>query len=61
MFFEISPMIVIYSEERRSWSSFLTGVCAVVGGVYTIAALLDAFVFHAERRMARKNAIGKAS
>jgi hypothetical protein len=53
-------MIVIYKEERKALSSFLTGVCAIIGGIYTIAALIDAFVFHAERRLAQKRSIGKA-
>lgn len=54
-------MIVIYTEFRRSWASFLTGICAIVGGIYTIAALIDAFVFQAERKLAQKLASGKVN
>lgn len=61
VFYDISPMVVVYSEFKRSWASFLTGVCAIVGGIYTIAALIDTFVFHAERKLALKNALGKAT
>lgn len=58
-YYDISPMIVIYTEYKKSLASFLTGVCAVIGGVYTIAAILDAIVFHAERRLIQKRSLGK--
>jgi hypothetical protein len=33
--FDISPILVQLSEQRRSFLHFLTGVCAIVGGVFT--------------------------
>ncbi len=61
LFYDISPMIVKYYEYKRPLSSLLTGICAIVGGIYTIAALIDTFVFHAERKLAEKRAMGKAT
>ena len=33
--YEISPLMVEVTEHRRSFTHFLTGVCAIVGGVFT--------------------------
>ncbi|KAK3087487.1 hypothetical protein FSP39_006571 [Pinctada imbricata] len=33
--YELSPMMVKYTEKRRSFMHFLTGVCAIIGGVFT--------------------------
>jgi hypothetical protein len=54
-------MLVIIKEERRSFASFLTSVCAVVGGIFTIASLLDTFLYSAERVIKRKMDLGKHS
>lgn len=59
--YEISPMIVVYTEYKKPFTAFLTGVCAVVGGVYTVAAIIDVAIFHAERRLRQKLAIGKVN
>ncbi len=40
--YDISPMKVINREARpKSFSGFLTGVCAVIGGTLTVAAAID--------------------
>ncbi|KAI9004408.1 endoplasmic reticulum vesicle transporter-domain-containing protein [Hyaloraphidium curvatum] len=49
--FEISPMTVIYAESRKSFGSFLTGVCAVVGGIFTVAGLVDSLIWTADTRL----------
>ena len=33
--YDMSPMMVQITEHRRSFLHFLTGVCAIVGGVFT--------------------------
>lgn len=58
--FDISPMLVIQKEERKSFASFLTGVCAIVGGIFTVAGLLDGAIWRAERTLKRKMELGKA-
>ncbi|KAF8322629.1 Sec1-domain-containing protein [Clavulina sp. PMI_390] len=49
--FEISPMQVHHVETRQSFAHFLTSTCAIVGGVLTIATLLDSFVFSATSKL----------
>ena len=40
--YDISPMKVINREARtKTFASFLTGVCAVIGGTLTVAAAVD--------------------
>ncbi|KAL8279228.1 hypothetical protein RQP46_008265 [Phenoliferia psychrophenolica] len=39
--YEISPLMVIHREERQSFAHFLTSTCAIVGGVLTVAGLVD--------------------
>ncbi|KAJ2356213.1 ER-derived vesicles protein erv46 [Coemansia erecta] len=57
--FDISPMRVIYTEHKRSLGSFLTSVCAIVGGIFTVARLVDSLVFRAERVLREKRQLGK--
>ncbi|KAG1695762.1 Endoplasmic reticulum-Golgi intermediate compartment protein 3 [Nymphon striatum] len=33
--YEFSPMMVKYSDKQKSFMHFLTGLCAIVGGVFT--------------------------
>ncbi|KAI9489483.1 endoplasmic reticulum-golgi intermediate compartment protein 3 [Zychaea mexicana] len=56
---DISPMLIIYREDRRSFASFLTGVCAIVGGIFTVAGLFDRVVYRAERALKKKRDLGK--
>ncbi|CAL8104741.1 unnamed protein product [Calicophoron daubneyi] len=44
--YEISPILVNIVQENRSFLHFLTNTCAIVGGVFTVASLLDAFIYH---------------
>uniref|UniRef100_A0A0X3NWI7 Endoplasmic reticulum-Golgi intermediate compartment protein 3 n=1 Tax=Schistocephalus solidus TaxID=70667 RepID=A0A0X3NWI7_SCHSO len=43
--YEISPLLVKLTEERKSFLHFLTNTCAIIGGVFTVASLLDAFIY----------------
>lgn len=59
--FEISPMTVIYEETRKSFGSFLTGVCAVVGGIFTVASILDSLIWTADTRLKKQDLLAKTS
>ncbi|CAN6614324.1 ER-derived vesicles protein Erv46p [Trichomonascus vanleenenianus] len=53
--YDISPMKVINREQRsRSFGAFLTGVCAIVGGVITVGAIVDKGVWEADKALRRK-------
>jgi len=49
--FEISPMLVVHREQRQSFAHFVTSTCAIVGGVLTIASLLDSVLFSATKAL----------
>lgn len=59
--YEFSPLMVQYEERRRSISFFLVSLCAIVGGVHTVAALLDAFLYSTHRALQKKMSVGKFS
>jgi hypothetical protein len=35
--FELSPMQVLITENSKSFSHFITNVCAIIGGVFTVS------------------------
>ncbi|KAK3046594.1 ER-derived vesicles protein erv46 [Extremus antarcticus] len=50
--YDISPMKVINREARaKSFSAFLVGVCAVVGGTLTVAAAVDRVLYEGNQRI----------
>lgn len=57
--FEISPILVEVAEQTRSFVHFLTGVCAIVGGIFTVAGMIDSVVYHSLRSIQKKNQMGK--
>jgi endoplasmic reticulum-Golgi intermediate compartment protein 3 len=57
--YDISPIMVRYEERRKSFTHFLTGVCAIVGGVFTVAGIVDSLVYHSLRSLQKKVELGK--
>ncbi|XP_038658337.1 endoplasmic reticulum-Golgi intermediate compartment protein 3 [Scyliorhinus canicula] len=58
--YELSPMMVKFTEKHRSFTHFLTGVCAIIGGVFTVASLIDSLIYHSARAIQKKIELGKA-
>jgi len=48
--YDMSPITVRYTESRKSFLHFLTNVCAIIGGVITIASIIDNAIFRFESR-----------
>ena len=59
--YDLSPMMVQLTESRRSLTHFLTGVCAIVGGVFTVAGMVDGMLYQSQRALKKKMDLGKAS
>ena len=36
--YDISPVMVVVHEETMGFASFVTKICAVIGGIYTVRA-----------------------
>ncbi|CAG8653378.1 14096_t:CDS:2, partial [Ambispora leptoticha] len=58
-YYQISPMLIINREQQKSFTHFLTGVCAIVGGIFTVAGILDGFIYNAEKTLKKKMELGK--
>ncbi len=43
--YELSPIMIKYIEKSKSFSHFLTSCCAIIGGLFSIAGMLDGFTF----------------
>lgn len=54
---EISPILIVHSDTRQSFAHFLTSTCAIVGGVLTVAALLDSILFATGRKFKKSGGV----
>nr|XP_051700863.1 endoplasmic reticulum-Golgi intermediate compartment protein 3 isoform X1 [Oryctolagus cuniculus] len=59
--YELSPMMVKLTEKHRSFTHFLTGVCAIIGGMFTVAGLIDSLIYHSARAIQKKIDLGKTT
>lgn len=44
----------------RSIGHFATNICAIIGGVFTVAGILDALLYHSLNAFHNKIVLGKA-
>ncbi|XP_074582256.1 uncharacterized protein LOC141838624 [Curcuma longa] len=58
-FYDLSPIKVTFTEAHVSFLHLLTNVCAIVGGIFTVSGILDAFIYHGQRAIKKKMEIGK--
>ncbi|CAF1064964.1 unnamed protein product [Rotaria sordida] len=59
--YEISAIMVKFVERQRSLAHFVTSSCAVIGGVFTVSSILDAFLYRGSCLLHKKMEIGKAT
>jgi len=59
--YELSPLMVKYTETRVSFAHFVTSLCAIIGGVFTVAGLVDSFIYTSLRSFKKKMELGKAN
>jgi len=57
--YDLSPIMVKFTERQRSFAHFLTSVCAIVGGVFTVAGIIDSLLYHSVRSFKKKVELGK--
>lgn len=56
--YDISPMKIVNREQRvKTFGTFLTSVCAIVGGVLTLGAIVDRGVWEADKALKRKKQV----
>ena len=49
--YEFAPMMVKYTEHNRPFLQFLTSVCAIIGGVFSVASLVDSLIYLSLRKI----------
>ena len=45
----MSPIQIVVSERPKPLYHFLVSICAVVGGVFTVAGILDGILYQATK------------
>lgn len=56
--YDMSPIQIVVTQRSKAFYHFMTTTCAIIGGVFTVAGILDG-LFHAGARIAKKVEIGK--
>jgi hypothetical protein len=42
--YDLSPMSVVISKKSKKLYEFITSICAVIGGTFTVVGLLSGFL-----------------
>ncbi|KAK9073947.1 hypothetical protein SSX86_006545 [Deinandra increscens subsp. villosa] len=58
-FYDLSGIKVNFTETHTSFLHFLTNICAIVGGIFTVAGIVDSFIYHGHKALKKKRDIGK--
>ncbi|XP_067132010.1 endoplasmic reticulum-Golgi intermediate compartment protein 1-like [Centruroides vittatus] len=58
--YDLTPITVKYTVKRQPLYSFLTTICAIIGGTFTVAGLIDSLLFSASN-IFKKFELGKLS
>ena len=59
--YELSPLAVTTAEVRQPLYTYLTSLCAILGGVFTVISFLDTGVHALHASVGFKGALGKRS
>ncbi|KAM7251118.1 hypothetical protein ACFE04_023001 [Oxalis oulophora] len=52
--YDFSAIKITYKEEHIPFLHFITNICAIVGGIFTVAGIVDSFVYHGKKVMNKK-------
>ena len=42
--YDISPMSVLITRKGKRWYEFITSICAIIGGTFTVFSLVSGFL-----------------
>ncbi|OWA52463.1 Endoplasmic reticulum-Golgi intermediate compartment protein 3 [Hypsibius exemplaris] len=54
VYYELSPIMVKMEELYRSTMHFLTSCCAIIGGLFTVAGIIDAMIYQGQRVVSKR-------
>eukprot|EP00939_MAST-03C_sp_MAST-3C-sp1_P001151 g1151.t1 len=49
--YDFSPILISYTEKKRSVLAFVTSVCAILGGVFTVSSMFDSFIYRSSQAL----------
>jgi Endoplasmic reticulum vesicle transporter len=55
----MSPVTVKFTQYHTPFLHFIVQLCAIIGGVFTIAGITDALVHKSVRKLVKKSEEGK--
>lgn len=58
--YELSPISVLYYQEKESILEFFIHICAIIGGIFTVAGIIDAIIYRSFSVLFKER-IGKLS
>ena len=56
--YEVSPFAVRYSNAKENIFQFLINICAIIGGIFTVAGIIDSLI-HKTSKIVFKDSINK--
>jgi thiol-disulfide isomerase/thioredoxin len=56
--FDLSPTQIVIKQTRQPLATFVTSVCAIIGGVFTVIGLVDSVLYHS-LNVLKKQQMGK--
>jgi len=59
--YDLSPVTVRFSHKKESFFRFLVQICAIIGGIFTVAGIVDAVVHKSVVNIMKKASMGKLS
>ena len=59
MAYDILPIVVHLSEKKQAFYHFITQLCAIVGGVFTVAGIVASVMDKGIKAMKVKQELGK--
>lgn len=57
--YDLSPITVEYKQTKMSFLTFLINICAILGGVFTVAGIIDAIIHKSVLILLRKANMNK--
>lgn len=60
-FYDFSPLKILYTERHNSFLQFVTSICAIIGGIFTVSGIIDSLFYHGQKVIKKKIELGKFS
>jgi hypothetical protein len=59
--YDLSPVTVKFTMRKESFFRFLVQICAIIGGIFTVAGIIDAVIHKSMVAILKKAELGKLS